>query len=74
MAKGYLQEQMEIFENENSGATYSLIRIKSGPEYWNTMLSYENSQYTTITDPFGRIWECINIPHSCFSILSQGVV
>lgn len=50
---------MEKFENENHGATYSLIRVESEPEYWHAIMSYEDAQRTAIEDPLGRIWECM---------------
>lgn len=52
---------MEKFEIENPGATYSLIRIGSGPEYWNLVTTFEDSQRAAIIDPCCRIWECKNM-------------
>lgn len=51
---------MEIFEKENVGTTYSLIKINFGARYWKAVVECEGIRNAVMVDPLG-----INILGSC---------
>lgn len=40
-------------------ARYSLIRLKSAPDYWPTKMDEESASNTAFLDPSGRVWEWV---------------
>ncbi|TGZ79976.1 hypothetical protein EX30DRAFT_66385 [Ascodesmis nigricans] len=58
----YIMKELEAWEEKNPNSCYSLLRMKSSPEYWHTQFYPSDTALTSFVDPRGRIWEFTKYP------------